>query len=274
MLKVAFRPYAGDDREEKIESDYVERSLLAALPGQVTIADNFPPDATHVFGRPPTNWMRPAALSYPAASNLHIDYWNWDGFLSNARRSIEVHDLDGAAKRVAEIHAAGSDAFIKATMPKFHASVVPRGTALSRHLDALVYSFIDRGPCLIVQERVEMKHEYRLFVVDGQPVTGADTVFSHTPDDNIAPFNPLVSTNPADDNCTSDEALVGRYLDFARRVIPQMPIASFSLDVAIINGEIGIVELNPLMLGQIGLFACDPSLLTAAVLRACGLIAA
>lgn len=271
MLKLAFRPYAGDDREEKIESDHIERALLAALPGQIAIVSTFPSDATHVFGRPPKNWARPATLSYPAASHLHLDYWNWEGFLSNARRTTQVHDLAGASKRVAEIHATGHDAFVKATMPKFHTSVVPRGTTLSRHLDALVYSFIDRGPCLIVQERVEMKHEYRIFVVDGEPVTGAGTVFSHTPDDNQAPFNPLVSTNPSDDNCTSDEALVRRYLDFARQVIPLMPTQSFSLDVAMINGEIGIVELNPLMLGQIGLFACDPTLLTSAVLRGCGL---
>lgn len=274
MLNIAFRPYAGDDGEEKIESDHVERALLAALPGQISIVEDFPADATHAFGRPPKHWARLATMSYPNPSNLHIDYWAWEGFLSNARRSIQVLDLDGAKKRVAEIHAAGRDAFVKATMPKFYASIVPRGTTLSRHLDALVYSFIDRGPCLIVQERVEMKHEYRLFVVDGEPVTGAGTVFSHTPDDNLAPFNPLVSLSPSDDDCTSDEALVGRYLDFARQVIPLMPIDSFSLDVAIIDGEIGIVELNPLMLGQIGLFACDPSLLTAAVLRSCGLLAA
>jgi hypothetical protein len=272
MAKVAFRPYSGDDREEKIESDRIEQALALALAGDVTIGDTIPADATHVFGRLPKHWARPVTLVYPEASHLHLDYWNWEGFLAHARRSSEVHDLAGATKRVAEIHAAGHDAFVKATMPKFYTSIVPRGMTLSRHLDALAFSFIDRGPCLIVQESVAMKHEYRILVVDGQPVTGAGTVFSHTPDDNQSPFNPLVSPNPADDNCTSDEALVSRYLDFARQVIPLMPTQSFSLDVAMINGEIGIVELNPLMLGQIGLFACDPTLLTSAVLRSCGLI--
>lgn len=32
MPKVAFRPYAGDDREERIESSYVQCALLAATP--------------------------------------------------------------------------------------------------------------------------------------------------------------------------------------------------------------------------------------------------
>lgn len=272
MTKFAFRPYRGDDREEKIESDYVQNALLTALPDQIEIVETFPNDATHVFGRPHKNWMRPPALSYPAPSNLHVDYWAWDAFLANARRSVQVLDLDAAAARVAAIHASGKDAFVKATMPKFYASIVPRGLTLSRHLDALAFSFMDRGPCLIVQEKVEMIHEYRIFVVDGEPVTGAGTVFSHTPDDNLAPFNPLVSDRPSNDDCAAMPELVERYLEFARIVIPQMPISSFSLDLAMIDGKIGIVEINPLMLGQIGLFACDPTRLTAAVLRSCGLL--
>lgn len=273
MLKIAFRPYAGDDREEKVESDHVQAALIAALSDRVEIVEKFPTDATHAFGRPPKNWMPPSGTAYPSPENMHIDYWTWDAFLASARRSVQVQDLDGAKARVAEIHASGRDAFVKATMPKFYASVVPRGETLTRHLDALVYSFIDRGPCLIVQERVDMIHEYRLFVVDGELVTGAGTVFSHTPDDNTAPFNPLVSDHPSNDDCVARPELVARYLDFARRVIPEMPIKTFSLDVALIDGEVGIVELNPLMLGQIGLFACDPTRLTAAVLRSCGLAA-
>lgn len=274
MAKIAFRPYAGDDREELIECLSVQRALEDALPGQINVAADFPSDATHAFGRTPKHWRPSPSLAYPRADHFHLEYWNWPGFLANARRSIQVLDLGSATERVAAIHAAGKDAFVKATMTKFYASAVPRGTTLFEHLDALAYSFIDRGSCLIVQERVHMRREYRIFVVDGRPVTGAGTVLSHTPNDNIAPFNPLVSNHPTDDNCERDEALVERYLDFGRQVIPLMPASSFALDVALIDGEIGIVEINPLMLGQIGLFACSPSLLTAAVLRSCELLSA
>ena len=62
MLNIAFRPYAGDDGEEKIESDHVERALLAALPGQISIVEDFPADATHAFGRPPKHWARLATM--------------------------------------------------------------------------------------------------------------------------------------------------------------------------------------------------------------------
>ncbi|PZR84473.1 MAG: hypothetical protein DI537_32910 [Stutzerimonas stutzeri] len=274
MRKIVFRPYAGDDPDEKIESDYIERALLAALPGEIAISNTIPDDATHVFGRQPGNWMRPSTLAYPAASNVHVDYWCWDGFLAHARRTVEVLDLAGASTRVAEIHAAGKDAFVKATRSKFHCSVVPRGVSLARHLDALIYSFIDCGPCLIVQERVDMIFEYRILVVGGRAVTGAGNIRTHTPVDNVAQFNPLVSLHPTNDDCIENPQLVERYLAFAAEVIPKMPVDSFCLDVAMIDGDVGIVEINPLMLGHIGLFGCDPVALTSAVLHSCGLLTA
>lgn len=273
MSRIVFRPYRGDDREERIESDAAQAALGELLGGRLEIVDEIPKAATHVFGRTPENWWpRPASLAYPAVENQKLAYYEWPGFLENAGRPVFVHDLDGAGARVAEIHATGRDAFVKATRDKYYTGIVPAGTRLIRHLGDLAYSFMESPNCLMVQPRVRMSHEYRIFVVGGTAVTGAGNVTSHTPDDNVAQFNPLVSERPGDDRCRADDALVQGYLTFASKVVPRMPVSTFVLDVALIDGAVGIVEINPLHLGQVGLFGCDVRRLARAVLESCALL--
>lgn len=275
MPRIVFRPYRGDDREERIESDAAQHALTELLADRLEILDDIPSDATHVFGRTPANWWRrPPALDYPTAEHQKLAYYGWPAFLEHARRSVTLHDFEGAKARVAEIHSSGSDAFVKATRDKYYTGIVPTGTGLTRHLGDLAYSFMDTPSCLIVQPRVRMTREYRIFVVDGEAATGAGNVTSHTPNENIAPFNPLVSDRPGEGACVADEVLVQTYLAFAADVIPKMPVSSFVLDVAMIEGVPGIVEINPLHLGQVGLFGCDVGRLATAVLRSCGLIEA
>lgn len=273
MPRIVFRPYRGDDREERIESDAAQTALAELLADRLEILDDIPNDATHVFGRTPANWwLQRSTLVYPAPEHQKVDYYRWRGFLDHAGRPVTLHDFDGAKARVAELHASGKDAFVKATREKYYTGIVPAGTALTRHLGDLAYSFMDTPNCLIVQPRVRMIREYRIFVVDGQAVTGAGNVTSHTPDDNIAHFNPLVSDRPAEDICDHDEELVQAYLAFAAMVIPKLPVSSLVLDVAMIEGAPAVVEINPLHLGQVGLFGCDVRRLAHAVLRSCGLI--
>ncbi len=273
MPRIVFRPYRGDDREERIESDAAQTALSALLPDRLEIVDDIPIDATHVFGRTPANWWRqPSTLVYPAPEHQKVDYYRWPGFIEHAGRPVTLHDFDGAGARVAELHASGKDAFVKATRDKYYTGIVPAGTALTRHLGDLAYSFMDTPNCLMVQPCVQMTREYRIFVVDGEAVTGAGNVTSHTPDANISPFNPIISARPSEDVCAHDVEVVETYLAFADEVIPKMPVSTFVLDVAMIEGAPGVVEINPLHLGQVGLFGCDVRRLAHAVLRSCGLI--
>ncbi len=273
MPRIVFRPYRGDDREERIESDAAQTALADLLTHRLEILDDIPSDATHVFGRTPSNWWpQPSTLVYPAPEHQKVDYYRWPGFLDHAGRPVTLHDFDGAKARVAELHASGKDAFVKATRDKFYTGIVPAGTALTSHLGDLAYSFMDTPNCLMVQPRVRMTREYRIFVVDGEAVTGAGNVTSHTPEANISPFNPLVSDRPAKDVCDHDEEVVQTYLAFAAMVIPKLPVSSLVLDVGMIEGAPGVVEINPLHLGQVGLFGCDVTRLAHAVLRSCGLI--
>lgn len=273
MPRIVFRPYRGDDREERIESDAAQTALSALLFDRLEIHDDIPIDATHVFGRTPANWWpQPATLVYPAPEHQKVDYYRWPGFIEHAGRPVTIHDFDGAKARVAALHASGKDAFVKATRDKYYTGIVPAGTGLTRHLGDLAYSFMDTPNCLLVQPRVQMNREYRIFVVDGEAVTGAGNVTSHTPVNNIATFNPLVSARPSEDCCDHDEEIVQAYLKFSNEVIPKIPISSFVLDVAMIESAPGIVEINPLHLGQVGLFGCDVRRLAHAVLRSCRLV--
>lgn len=264
-MKIAFRPYKGDDREEALESEAAQKALQAILGDRIEIVGEFPADVTHAFGRKPENWWPlPKDQAYPGPEQRATPYWEWEAFQAHARRSVTLCDLESAGERTAEIHAAGKDAFAKSTY-KFWSGVIRQGKTFSRSIGELAFSFMDRAPCLLVQEKVEIRFEYRIFVVDGRPVTGAGAIMEHTPNDNEDTFDPKVREHIGGDDVTADPELAARYVAFAERVAPLMPYGTFDMDVALIDGEIGIVEVNPLDFGQVGLFACDADALALAI---------
>lgn len=271
-MKIAFKRYLGDDREELLESQAAERALKALLGERLVVCDRYPEDVTHAFGRPPKNWFPlPKDMVYPGANERHTPYWEWEGFLANARRSVTLCDFEGAGKRTAEIHAAGKDAFAKTTW-KSWSGVIRQGQTFGRAIGDAAYIYIDRPPCLLVQERVRIEHEYRIFIVDGNPVTGAGALMEMTPNDNESTFDCKVRKDIRGDDVAFDPAMVAEYVIFAREAVKRMPVKTIDMDVAMIDGEIGIVEVNPLHLGQVGLFASDVDALAQAVCTSLKLI--
>lgn len=264
-MKIAFKRYLGDDREELLESQAAERALKSILGDRLVVCEQYPDDVTHAFGRPPKNWWPlPKDLAYPSSNERVTPYWEWQGFKDNARRSVTLCDLEGAGKRTAEIHAAGKDAFAKTTW-KAWSGAIRRGQTFGQSIGDAAYSYMDRPPCLLVQERVKIEYEYRIFIVDGEPVTGAGALMEMTPNDNESTFDCKVRQDIRGDDVTYDPVLVAEYVIFAREAAKLMPSATFDMDVAMIDGEIGIVEVNPLHYGQVGLFASDVDALAKAV---------
>ncbi|WP_262267233.1 MULTISPECIES: ATP-grasp domain-containing protein [Microvirga] len=271
-------PYAfvldrGMDPEERLENAILWKALKDRAGSQIKAYDDVgkvPEGVTHIFGRAGhrSDLFRDG-LKYPGPNEKTLPYWTMPGFLELAGRSTKLCDLDQADAEVQRLHLEGKDAFVKATRDKYFTKQVPVGTSLWQALDALVYSFIDEEACLLVQEYVEMTYEYRLFIVDGQVVTGAGCIPWKTPLDNIALYDPAMIEHrgdikvggPAMSNLRLDQ-----YLSFASEAVDQLGGGSFVLDVAMINGEVGIIELNPMRLGQVGLYAARVPALVDAVL--------
>jgi hypothetical protein len=125
----------------------------------------------------------------------------------------------------------------------------------------------------LVQEFVEMTYEYRLFVVDGRVVTGAGCIPWKTPLDNTALYDPDMVEHRGDTDLAGPQISnlrLDQYLAFASEAVDQLGGGTFVLDVAMIDGQVGIVELNPMRLGQVGLYAADVRALVDAVLNRFG----
>lgn len=131
----------------------------------------------------------------------------------------------------------------------------------------------------LVQEWIPMEFEYRVFIVDGIPVTGAGCIEEHTPLDRASgtSFDTRVRrvrgndiAGASDTRVVDDPSRVARYRDFARTVASELPEgqATVVMDVATDarSGNTVVVEFNTLP--NSGLYASDAHLLHRRLLHA------
>lgn len=141
---------------------------------------------------------------------------------------------------------------------------------VSDELEWFTVSLGDRADAFIAQEWVPMMFEYRLFVVDGEVVTGAGCIEENTPLDNRAQFDSAVrehraAQSPVVDRPEAVAAMVRFGQAVAVEIAAENPaMTQYVMDVAIgADGMPLIVELNSLL--NSGLYASDPRLVTAAM---------
>jgi hypothetical protein len=120
----------------------------------------------------------------------------------------------------------------------------------------------DEEPFLI-QQHVDMSHEYRIFVVDGRPVAGAPVLRSDCIHDPWmrGRFRPTVSHERDTGPAVEDRELVAKYARFARRITALMRdecpgTPDYVLDLAVTDeSEVIVIELNNPRIS--GLYAVD-----------------
>jgi hypothetical protein len=120
---------------------------------------------------------------------------------------------------------------------------------------------------LILQPAIRMRYEYRIFIVDGEPTTGAGAIEEYTPAYNREQFDAAVrdtrlerfgGPSPVEDR----PELVARYVAFAKNVAQELrqeipALTEYVIDVALgVDGEPLVVELNGL--SNAGLYASEP----------------
>lgn len=153
-----------------------------------------------------------------------------------------------------------------------------------------------RTGSFLVQGWIPMTYEYRLFFVDGVPITGAATIEEFTPLDCQVDLHPhqrhlrldaqmrrtrdnaVVAAGLGRDLDVADimvetrADLVARYARFAQELSQELPVgqagSTVVIDVAINpdTDEIVVIELNTLP--NAGLYACDVEALFVALVRA------
>lgn len=120
--------------------------------------------------------------------------------------------------------------------------------------------FLEGDKDILIQEYAKIEYQMRCFCVDGEVITSAGNVSRNTWIDNIERFDPQLQKNASKESEVKIcREIRDELLEFARKVATEIaPIfqnKEFVIDVAMINGRPGIVELNSL--SNAGLFACD-----------------
>lgn len=114
---------------------------------------------------------------------------------------------------------------------------------------------------VLVAPHVEILSEYRVFLVAGTPITGAGNIEQFTPLDRDPGtiFDPKVEGLRGDGHISRRPDLMDAYVRRATEIGARLEAegrGTCALDLALIDGRIGIVELNAL--GNAGLYASDP----------------
>jgi hypothetical protein len=218
-----------------------------------------------------------------AVERLADRYFHLDAFTRNAGRRVirsaiwddgrpglyeDAHSLRGTAKRVVVKTARTKLGLWTIDLPG--ETYDETKAAIFDELEWFAVSLGDRADAFIVQEWVPMLFEYRLFVVDGEVVTGAGCIEENTPLDNRGRFDPAVRESRAGVNAVVDRPdLVEQMVDFGRKVAAEVTEESpalnqYVLDVAIdADGQPLVIEMNSLL--NSGLYASAPSLVTSAI---------
>ena len=121
---------------------------------------------------------------------------------------------------------------------------------------------------VLVQETKRMEYEYRMFIVDGEPVCGAGCVEANTPVDNQAMFDPMMQRIRNITPVEAREDIAEQYRRFATQaahLIREEGVitSTYVMDMAMIDGQPGIIELNGF--ANAGLYALDMTALLTAV---------
>lgn len=234
-----------------------------------------------------------ARYRYPEAFRAEISlaerYAESATFLRHAGRSIDLCGyreepedrvaLDFFECLVARGAAGTRNVFIKVNLPKYGITRLElpesgdddsmRKFIIDEH-ESLAWTMIHlagQDRMLQVQDDIPMGFEYRVLVVNHQPAAGAGCVEAFTPLDNEATWDPKVEQRRNDKQVVHRTDLAERYRVFAQQFAAEYAAerpesGNYTLDLAISNDRIVVIELNPPQ--NYGLYAMDyPAVLRA-----------
>lgn len=262
MPIAAFVLTQNTDPEERLEEAALWKALFDEFGGDGVVAvseHSSAPDGIPVFGRTP---RLPMDCRNPVSSRL--EYWKDPAFLAACGREFNVATFSEAERLVADLHSRKRGAFIKSTNLKHFTATIPCGTDFMRQMGAMAYSFIDGGPSLMVQEHVKVEYEYRYFVVGRRIVASSPNMISLTPIDFPLPEGTVYRLTSVGTPPEVRHDLVVSFDALAQRLCSEMAGDHACIDLALIDGRPGVVEMNPMQIGQVGLFASSVRDLAAA----------
>lgn len=183
---------------------------------------------------------------------------------------LDPGDIDEAIKTIAPN---GGQVFVK-TIRKQNAMVITYDEASKKSPASQLYNQIEdimwdtvrfegsEQPYLVVQDVIRPAYEYRMFMVDGKPVTGAGCIEEFTPLDNWETFDPKMARIRNQSGVESCRNILDDYLEFAHTFGASFAAENgdklvYSLDLCVdLNAsKIVPIEINPP--ANLGRYASD-----------------
>lgn len=259
-VHIHFRLSENQDPEERLEEAALWKAMKDEYGCEIEAITGLGDPEVPTFGRGRRNPFEPQGVN-PVRHTL--DYWNDPAFLDAAQRDFKVLDYDDTGAEVERLHTEGKGAFIKSTRQKHLILNVPIGENFTDVMDDYAYSFIDGGPKLMVQEFIIPTYEHRFFVIDRKVVTDSPIQWSLTPlDTPLSEGSTFKTPNSQELEIRPD--FVNDMRALAEDIAGKMRYPHASVDLAIVNGRAVAIELNPMCLGNLGLYAADVRALAAA----------
>lgn len=261
MSGLYYRLSQTEDPEERLEDACLWKAIHDTWGAGVTLLPRGTktPEGATLIGRP-----QHFEDTQHFLGKTQCSYWRDPAFLQHLNREFQLMDLDAAAAAVSKAHSIGKSLFVKATDHKSFVQAVPPGAGLYEVMDDWAMSFMDRPPCLMVQEFTPMSHERRFVVIGRQIVTSSPVAWHLTPLSRYemarqGEVNHLHAPSPKSSSLISDPGLYNQMRDLVERVIGQTQEPHLIVDVARLDdGRIELIEFNGCAPGLFGLYACDP----------------
>lgn len=266
-MPLYYRPANIVDAEETLEDAALFNALHAEFGKGLTVLgrDKDIPEDGPFIGRT-------RSMEFPG--NLFLkgetDYWTDPAFLKHAGREFSFCDLSEAEDAVADLHARGKAAVVKSSRDKYFIDTIKPGTTLNRALGSMVYTFCDAGKCLMVQEHVPMRFEHRFLVIGRKVATHSPNAYSLTPMSPVyGGFTGKITDNhfetPKSTKPIHNPELTKAMLHMAESIAKEAIEPNLCIDLALTDTGVVCVEFNPMHVGMVGLFACNPKDLVSAI---------
>lgn len=256
MHHIGFRLSDNPDPEERLEEAALWKAMFDHYgEGRITplLSHDEAPEDWILFGRQKGRFQ-----SGQEPVSDHLPYWNDPAFRSRCGRGFEVVGYEELGDAVTRLHAAGRPAFLKSTRLKHWTASIPLGGEVADALGDMAYSFMDGGPHIMVQELVEMTYERRYFVMNRRVVASSPVMTALTPIDWPLPYGACFRT-PSTREMEVLPSVRDQQDWLAEMVAAEMTPDHAVVDVAMVGGASSgvpvVIEMNPMVLGQAGLFA-------------------
>lgn len=270
MNRAYYRLTETHDPEERLEDAALWKALRDALGDNIRLVgtDEPAPKDGLFLGRGKRNEMNTNLLA-----SLYIPYWEDPAFKNRCTRDFIIADFSEAYSACSRLLSGGNPVFLKSTAQKHYARLFRDKDEFEEEMESMAYSFIDRGPCLMVQQGVDMRFERRFLVIDREVVTQSPVAWHLTPMSRAqgdgARIEDTHFDTPKDLEGFTDPRLTRRMTEMARDIAAESDHPHLCVDLCVLGedpeGPVEPVEWNPMQPGAVGLYACDPARIADAV---------